>query len=241
MSEAISFGAGVNSVAMAILLAQRGWQGLIGFADTLGEKPETYCYLDYFESHFLRQYGLGITRLLPGTEFHCSMSQVGLEEYCLRAGVIPLLAVRWCSSRWKGRPLDRWARENGVTTQYIGFSADEAGRANGKPDHQRYPLIDAGINREGCRQIILGAGLEVPPKSSCFFCPGQTIGEWRRLYYDHPDLFARAQVLERNASQSYDKIATLNNHLSLDEMLQRGWPQQMEMGLFVWLPCMCRL
>jgi hypothetical protein len=231
MNEAISFGGGINSVAMTILLVQRGWRGLIGFADTLGEKPGTYCYIDYFESHFLRRYGLEITRLKPGSDYHCSMSQVGLETYCLQAGVIPLLAVRWCSSRWKGRPLDRWAADNGITIQYIGFSADEARRANGKPDHQRYPLIDEEINREGCRQIILDAGLEVPPKSSCFFCPGQTISEWQRLFYDSPDLFSRAQILERNASQAYGKVATLNNHLSLDEMLERGWPEQMEMDL----------
>jgi hypothetical protein len=207
MNEAISFGSGINSVAMTILLVQQGWRGLIGFADTLSEKPGTYCYLDYFESHFLKQHGLEIIRLKPGSSYHCSMSQVGLEAYCLQAGVIPLLAVRWCSSRWKGRPLDRWAKENGVIAQYIGFSAEEAGRANGKLDHQRFPLISEGVNREGCRQIILDAGLETPPYSACFFCPGQTIGEWRRLYYEHLDLFERAQALEANASQRYDKVA----------------------------------
>lgn len=241
MAEMISFGCGVNSVAMTILLAEDGWHGFIGFADTVGEKPETYCYLDYFEREFLRPHGLSITRLLPGSEYHCSMSQVPLEEYCIDAGVIPLLAVRWCSARWKGRPLDRWAHAHGVTVQYIGFSADEARRADGKPNHQRFPLLDRWINREGCRQIILGAGLVVPPASSCFFCPGQTIGEWRWLYYNHRDLFERARFMEYHVSQHRSKVATLNNHLGLDEMEARGWKVQAEMDLKQWLPCACRL
>jgi len=241
--EMISFGGGVNSVAMTIMLAERGWRGPIVFADTGCEKPETYCHIDYFEKEFLEPRSLKITRLEPGSEYHCNMSQVPLDIYCKTAGVIPLMAVRWCSSRWKVRPLDRWTRKHNVEIQCIGFSADEARRAEGKPTHQRYPLIDEWINRESCRQIIHAAGLAQPPRSSCWFCPGQTIGEWRALFYQHPDLFEQARFLEANASlqRDKDKHATLNSHLSLDEMLARGWPEQMEMDLSEWLPCICRL
>lgn len=240
MSEMISFGAGVNSVAMTIMLVNDGWRGPIVFADTGGEHPETYCYLEYFE-RWLAERGLGIIRLVPGSEWHRSMSQVSLEQYCLRENMIPLLAVRWCSSRWKGRPCDRWAKAHGITTQFLGFSADEARRALNKPDYLEFPLIDALVNREGCRQIILKAGLQCPPKSSCFFCPGQTIGEWRRLYYEYPELYERARCLEHATSKARNKKATLNSHYSLDEMERRGWDIQIEMDLSQWLPCACSL
>lgn len=68
MDEMVSFGAGVNSTAMVITLAEEGWRGPIVFADTMGEKPETYCYMDYFEREYLKPRGLAITRLLPGDE-----------------------------------------------------------------------------------------------------------------------------------------------------------------------------
>ena len=242
MTEMVSFGAGVNSVAMTIMLIEQGWRGPIVFADVGGcEKPETYCYIDYFERIYLKPQGLEITRLEPGSPYHDSMSQVPLDVYCMTAKVIPLLAVRWCSSRWKVQPLNRWAKAHNVITQYIGFSADEARRANGKPDYQCFPLIDDWINRKGCLRIIHEKGLEAPPWSSCFFCPGQTIAEWRWLYYHHPKLFKRAQLMEAIASTAHDKMATLNNHMSLDEMLKRGWSQQIQMDLSEWLPCVCKL
>ena len=241
MDEMISLGAGINSVAMTVLLVSEGWRGSIGFADTGGEKPDTYCYLDYFEREFLAPHGLGLTRLEPASQYHCSMSQVPLEDYCLKAGVIPLLAVRWCSSRWKGRPLDRWAKSHGITSRHIGISVDEAWRADGKRDWRQFPLVEHGINREGCRALILHAGLEVPLWSSCFFCPGQTLGEWRYIHDHYPELWERAKRLEANASERYEKRATLNTHLSLEEMEKRGWDVQGSFDLSAWMPCLCRL
>ena len=46
--EFLSFGAGVNSTALAILAVNDGWRGEIVFADTGCENPETYCWMDYF-------------------------------------------------------------------------------------------------------------------------------------------------------------------------------------------------
>lgn len=107
MREMISLGGGLNSVAMTIMLVEGGWRGYIVFCDTGAEKPDTYCYLDYFEREFLEPRGLRIERLEPGSRYHCAMSAVPLEEYCLREGLVPLAGMRWCSSRWKGRPIDR--------------------------------------------------------------------------------------------------------------------------------------
>jgi len=34
-----------------------------------------------------------------------------------------------------------------------------------------YPLMEWGLDREKCKQIIANAGLPVPVKSACWFCP----------------------------------------------------------------------
>jgi len=47
MTEMISFGAGVNSVAMTIMLVNSGWRGPIAFGDTEGEKPGFYWHAEY--------------------------------------------------------------------------------------------------------------------------------------------------------------------------------------------------
>lgn len=241
MNEMISLGAGINSVAMTILLVERGWRGYVVFSDTGGEKPDTYCYLDYFETEFLRPRELTIVRLRPGSEYHCSMSQVLLEEYCLREGRVPLAGMRWCSSRWKGRPLDKWARDHDVAVQLMGIAVDESRRTQGKPPQMRFPLVDEGVTREGCRQIILKAGLVEPLWSSCFFCPGQTYGEWRHIHDHYPALWERARLLERQASRMRGLTITLNSHMSLDQMVERGWGGQLGFDLAAWLPCVCRL
>ena len=36
-----------------------------------------------------------------------------------------------------------------------------------------YPLIEWGYNLEKCKQIITDAGLPLPVKSACYFCPNQ--------------------------------------------------------------------
>lgn len=247
MAEMISFGAGVNSVAMAIMLVNEGWRGPIVFADTGGEWPETYCYLEYFQREFLERHGLKVTTVLPKT--HTALyddKRLGtladtLEEYCLKRGVIPLLAVRWCSMQFKRNPLENWRKASGIDRACLGISASEPQR---KRDDLavRYPLVEQGITRGECRRIIQRAGLDQPIKSGCFFCPGQNLDNWRRLYHDHPDLYERAIALEDNASERCQKWATLDTHgISLRQHAKRRWQGQMQMDLSAWLPCVCRL
>jgi hypothetical protein len=194
MSELISFGAGVNSVAMTILLANDGWRGPIVFADTGCEWPETYCYLDYFEREWLAPRGMSVTRLAGEWRQNARAKEHGLVEYCESLGMVPFPAVRWCTRMYKVEPLSAYADAHAITTQYLGIAADEAHR---KPEAAR-PLVDRNITRQGCTDTIEAEGLDVPPKSSCYICPFQRDGQWRELWHRHPDLFERAARLEES-------------------------------------------
>lgn len=240
-NEMISFGAGVNSVAMTIMLVNEGWRGPIVFADTGGEWPETYCYISYFEQEWLKPRGLGVTRLEPGSEWHHKGRDCSLENYCIRWSIIPLLAVRWCSMHWKGVPLDAWGDTHGFTMRLIGFSGEEHKRIKDFSD-QRYPLYEAGVSRRECQRIVQSEGLSIPFKSGCFFCPGQSLADWRRLYHTHPNLYERAAQLEDTASEVHGKKTTLDTHdISLRQHAKRRWKGQIQMDLSKWLPCICRL
>ena len=240
-SEMISFGAGVNSVAMTIMLVEDGWTGPIVFADTGSEWPDTYCYLRYFESEWLRPRRLEITTLSPGSQWHQKERDCSLEDYCKRWNILPLLSSRWCSVRWKREPVHAWAKDRGYGVQLLGISADEPRRIRDTPG-VLYPLYEDDITRRECQRIIQRAGLEVPVKSGCFFCPGQALVDWRRLYNEHPDLYERAALLEDQASAAHNKKATLDSHkISLREHLERRWAGQMTMDLSEWIPCLCSL
>jgi len=60
VKEYLSFGAGVNSVALLLLLQDQGREFESVFSDHRCEYPETYEYLDY-----LKDLGFEITRLDP--------------------------------------------------------------------------------------------------------------------------------------------------------------------------------
>jgi len=201
MGELLSFGGGVNSTALAILLINEGWQGEIVFADTGAEWPETYEYMDYFETEWLKPRGFGIVRLHPHRDVKLFTSKAHkhtLIEYCLEAKMIPLAFRRWCTDRWKIQPLGRYAKQHDLSVTLLGIDAGEAHRGKDKVR----PLVERGITRQRCQAIIAAEGLQIPPKSNCFFCMFQRESQWRRLWEIHPDLFDLAMRIEENSRRT---------------------------------------
>ena len=229
---------------MTIMLVEQGWRGPIVFSDTGGEHPDTYCYMRYFDD-WLKPHGLEITRLSPATHPDLygkrERETETLEAFCLMRGIVPLLASRWCSQEWKQRALDKWRKAHDIETTLQGICASEPKRIRDDP-FVRYPLYEEDVTRGECSRIIQRAGLEVPIKSGCFFCPGQRLAAWERLYYEHPELYERAAQIEDNAQHNGQKWATLDPHgISLREHAKRRWAGQMTMDLNQWMPCICSL
>jgi len=194
----LSYGAGVNSTAMAIMLINEGWRGPILFADTGCEWPETYCFMECFEEEWLRPRGMSIVQI--GNDWRPPNMRKSLVPYCQDHRCFPLAAMRWCTSGYKARPIARWAKEHRIVRQLIGIAADESHRQRGAI----YPLVDMGIDRKGCIRIIESEDLPVPRKSGCYICPFQGKTQWHELWKQHPELFAAAEALEANAQRKSD-------------------------------------
>lgn len=224
----ISYGGGVNSTAMIIHLFERGKFYPIVFADTGSEQPETYQFIKYFESFLEKKYGAFINVISPKTHKHLYAPRIikayanSLEEMCLKTGVVPFIAFRWCTADWKRDPIRKWGKEQDIYTHLIGIAVDEVKRAKKKKDgryYNEYPLIGADIDRNECVEIIKRAGLIPPKKSGCFFCPYQRKREWKKLLEKHPELFKRAETMEENASLSAGRKVTMRaDDYSLKEM-----------------------
>ncbi|WP_211245953.1 hypothetical protein [Actinomadura oligospora] len=113
--------------------------------------------------------------------------------------------VQISTADFKIRVIGRWLKAHGATatnpaTIGIGISVDEIYRANARRsepyEHIVYPLLDLGIRRADCPRIIRSAGLPLPPKSACWFCPFHRLTAWQDMRRDNPDLFTRACDLE---------------------------------------------
>lgn len=240
-AEVLSFGGGVNSVALAIMAIRDGWRGEIVFADTGCEWPETLCYLDYFEREYLSKYGMGVVRIRQ-THYKGGLS---LIDMCEQWKIIPLCAIRWCTAGYKVRPLTDYQAGR---AHMLGIAADERHR---QPDAIR-PLVDAGVTRAGCIEIIQSAGLEVPQKSGCYICPFQRDAQWRTLWERHPELFERAARLEENATRNARQTGKRTVNCVLDpggkytlRQRQLSYESQIPLpdfdmdALLAYQPCIC--
>jgi len=185
----LSFGAGVNSTAI-LALAKLGKVEVdkIIFADTGAENPETYCHIHALQKEF----DIEVVKRDPG-----------LYDWCIERKIIPTRMLRWCTDKWKIRPIYEKLKEEKIIDykMVIGFCKGEEKRVKNR--HEAiYPLIDLGIDREGCKRLILEQGWTIPPKSGCFFCPFQPKKEWQALKENRPDLFDKAVELEKNCSRN---------------------------------------
>lgn len=193
----LSFGGGVNSVAlMIILLRSKEPLDEVVFADTGAEAPETYAYL-HLVNPYLRDHRVSFTILANQTR--------GPDLYgrCWDRRVIPSALWRWSTRDFKVTPIHRYYRSlGGHVNQYLAIAYDEVERMKDARVNyvtNFYPLVDRRITRAGCIGLIEDAGLPVPPKSGCFFCPFNSIGRWRWLYRTHPQLYQEAVALEENS------------------------------------------
>lgn len=224
----VSYGAGVDSTALLVEFIRRQMRpDYILFADTGGEKPETLAFLPLMASYLQAASFPPITtvRYVPRDFKHWRPYHT-LEENCLTTGTLPSLAFGFksCSQKWKIAPQHRYLqhqeairthwRRGGRVTQCIGFDAGPADlrrRAHGGNPGDRqydywYPLIDWGWDRARCMEEITKAGLPIPPKSSCFFCPAIKPAEVRQL---PPALLRRIVLLEARAAPRLRTIAGL--------------------------------
>jgi len=191
----LSYGGGVNSTALMILLVERGYElDSVIFSDTGAEHPLTYNYLAVAQ-RYLNDHEI---------PWHVVKSRNGsLYETCKRRRVIPSQIWRWSTRDYKITPIYAYYRSlGGHIFQYIGIARDEVERI--KSSHvdyvtNLYPLIDLNLDREACIRVIKEAGLPVPVKSGCYFCPFNTVERWFELYQGQRLLFWRAVRLEESS------------------------------------------
>lgn len=194
----VAFGGGVNSTAMLVEMHKRSIiPDLILFADTGGERPETYRAVKLV-SEWCINHGLPSIVIVKN-------DKQTLEEDCIRRNALPSVAYGWktCSERWKVRPQNRYIKTHLTlpVTKAIGFDAGEERRAKPFSDKDFtnwYPLVEWGIFREDCVEICKENNLPVS-KSSCFFCPNMKKHEILDLQKNHPELMERAIAMEKNA------------------------------------------
>jgi hypothetical protein len=210
-----SFGGGWQSTA-ALVLAARGELDFRTFLfANVGEDSEHPATLAYIAEHaapFAEAHGLALHEVRRVKRDGSTETLYGrLMKQGSRSIPIPVRmsngapGTRSCTADFKIRVIGKWLKAHGATRDHpatvgIGISVDEIHRANARrvEPYERivYPLLDLGVRRADCPRIIRSAGLPIPPKSSCWFCPFHRLTAWQDMRRDEPDLFAQACHLE---------------------------------------------
>ncbi len=207
MTYWLSYGGGVNSTALAILLCEgklpqyAPWR--IVFADTHDERDETNAFIDNVMRPYLRKHG----RIL---ETVCD--DVGVIERWERTNFVGSRKYRSCSDHAKIQPVKRHLAAHGKPgdIQIIGIDAGEEHRAKER-DCVVFPLVEMDIDRDGCVKIIEAAGLPVPVKSGCWHCPFMRVSEILELATNHPSRMRRVIALEMAAYKDGRKMFQWND------------------------------
>ena len=247
--KAISYGGGVQSSAMIVLATQGHIDADIALFANVGDDSEHPASLAYVRD-IMQPWA--DARGLPVHELH-RHTRNGQPETLLarlmkpesRSLPIPVRMSngapghRSCTADFKIRVIAKWLKANGApadnpATVHIGISTDEIQRINNRREapneRTSYPLIDLRLDRSACQQIIADAGLPVPGKSSCYFCPFHQPRVWADMRRDEPELFWQSVELERVLNGRRDKLGKDHVWLTrfnrpLDEAIQESQTQ----------------
>lgn len=211
----ISYGGGVQSTALLVLAAQREIDFPTFLFANVGddsEHPATLVYVREIATGYAREHGIDLHEIQRRRrDGSIETLWERLHRSQLRSIPIPIRmgngapGRRSCTSDFKIKVVAKWLKGHGATADHpatvgIGISLDEIHRANRRRsepyEHVEYPLLDLALSRDDCVHIITAAGLPVPPKSACFFCPLKTVDAWRRQRLYEPELFAKCEELE---------------------------------------------
>lgn len=216
----VSYGGGVQSTALLVLAAQRRIPHRTFLFANVGEDsehPDSLRYVreiaaPYAEAHDIELVELHKVRKGETDTLRQAISR-GRRVIPFRRYKDGPPMSRACTSEWKVGVVAKELKRRGATKASpalvaLGISVDEIQRAQDGVDprnptqRREYPLLGLGMHRRDCAAAISDAGLPVPPKSSCFFCPFHDAEAWRTLKRNRPDLFAQSCEVEAELSAS---------------------------------------
>lgn len=168
------------------------------FADVGAETKSTYANLARFQKAFEEA---GKTFHIVRIQDVVKTQDATITDWIMRLGIVPVMGggPHVCSKKFKG---DVIRKSLGDRNFIIGIEADEARRTVFTPPKGDstfcYPLLDLGITREMCLDLLPKLGFPGVTKSSCFFCPFKSEGELRDMWANDRESWDKCEEIENN-------------------------------------------
>jgi len=228
MRSVISYGGGVQSTALTVLAMRERWviDEIVHVDLVDAESPATREYVALFRDWLRREHGRDIT-IIERDLYGDMLARPEFTPVPWRGKYERFMLSRQCTRQYKVAPLQRYLYDkyDGRIGLMLGISVDEYHRMRdssaARIEHV-YPLVDRRLTRWQCREIVERAGLAVPWKSSCWFCPFRSVVSQWALVQRYPDLAGMARVLEdrinaERRSRGKDEIVVLRVDMSAEQ------------------------
>lgn len=193
MIRALSLGWGVQSFTVAAMAAKGELEQIdvVLHADTTHEKTATYEFAKKW-TPWLEKMGVEVATVSNDKNIVGEYGGIVIPAFTKTDARVGMLR-RQCTYRWKIRPIRRYLRDHykgEIIELLLGISLDEALRmreSNVQYINHRWPLVEMRMSRLDCINWLTKNGLEIPPKSACYFCPFHDRSEWMELRSDGRD------------------------------------------------------
>jgi len=145
--------------------------------------------------------GQDILHLTKGTLFGLIIDQK----------MIPNWRARFCTRLLKIAPFKTYLLQNMPAVGYVGLRADEAEREGisyTEPEiqeglQQRYPLSEWGWGLKDVMEYLNSQQITIPERTDCAVCFWQRLGEWWKLWRDHPEEYDKGVVVEESLGHTF--------------------------------------
>ena len=234
--DVLSFGGGRQTVGMLALmkLGRLDIPDAIIFADTGDEHPDTYKYSEEISRPLIDDLGVKFVTVRNHNKPESYNAEyMSLYDHSWHYNFLPQPFQRSCTDIFKIRPiykyLDQFRPE--PINVWIGISADESHRAKAsrkKWVNNVFHLLDHNLTRSDCQAAIVEAGLPLPPKSGCFYCPFQPARQWIKLKAHHPDLVRKAIELEEHVALTKPNAYLRGHNRPLRRFIGEGYQTEFE-------------
>lgn len=118
---------------------------------------------------------------------------------------LPNFRMRWCTRKIKILPCIAFLKQHPGSVLAVGLRADEESRVGLYGDYAtyRYPLQEWGWTIADVQQYLKKRRVTVPIRTDCALCYDQRLGEWWRLWREHPEEYERGVQLEAKYGHTF--------------------------------------
>jgi 3'-phosphoadenosine 5'-phosphosulfate sulfotransferase (PAPS reductase)/FAD synthetase len=223
MRQVVGLSGGKDSTCLALALREREPADYDYLFTPAGNEPaELFAFITRLESL------LGKSVIRPA-----AFDGDGLVALIRHYNALPNHRQRWCTRQLKIEPAVAWLKANAPLTYFVGLRADEEERPGIYGEIPgvtiRYPLREWGWDVEDVWGYLAEKGIRVPRRTGCWFCYGQTLGEWYRLYRDQRDVWDEGKELERTTGHTFRSPSRDSWPASL-EGLERAFESRIPRG-----------